>query len=569
MRKLGIFLLVLITLLSIPISAGAVTGAEQVQIQATVSADGSAQITQTVSLHLDQAVEDLEYPVPLEAAGVTLNGSRVAAHKAEKARFINLSRLAGKTAGTVTFTVGYRLADVIESTEEGLLQLQLPLLSGFAYPISSLEFSVAMPMEVTVKPAFTSGYHQSSIESMLDFDYSGAAITGSSYRELKDHETLTLLLSVSEEIFPQTAVELPTLDAVVLTMGILAALAFVYWLIWLRNVTLGLQTDTTAPAGCTAGQLGCVLTLSGPDLPLMVLSWAQLGYVLIHIDRNQLVTIHKCMEMGNERTGFERRCFQTLFSKREHVDTSSRQWALLCRKLRKKTGNLQSFIHPRSGNPLVFRALCAAVGMLSGVCLGLTLGNGAALQWPLVILFGALALVSSWFIQEWPLGLYTCRRNRQWLALLLCGIYLIFSAIAGLFGQGIWVCLCQLLGGLMAAFGGRRTPAGKQAMAQTFGLRRYLRTLPKSEIQRICEKDPDFFHTMMPWAMALGSGKAFAKRFGAAKQPACPYLTTGMDGHRDATEWYELMSAALDAMYLREQKLPVEKLMNILYSFTK
>lgn len=569
MRKLMCVIFTVVTLICISVCASAVTGAEQVNIQATVSADGSAQLTHTVTVHLDQAVDGLSYPIPEQAAGVTLNGSRVAARKDGSVRYINLSRIAGKTAGDYTFTVSYRLSDVIETTEDGLLQLQLPLLSGFAYPVSSLEFSVSMPMEVTLKPAFTSGYHQSSIESMLNFEYSGASIHGTSRKELKDHETLSLLLIVSEEVFPQNIVALPTLDAVVLTMGILAALALIYWLIWLRNFTLRRQIHTTAPAGCTAGQLGSVLSLQGPELPLMVLSWAQLGYVLIHIDRNQQVTLYKRMDMGNERTGFERRCFNAMFSKRDHMDTSSRQWALLCRKLRKNTGNQQAFVHKRSGNPLVFRALCAAVGMLGGVCLGLTLGNGAALQWPLVILFAAGCLICCWYMQAWAYGLFSHNRRGLWLGLSLCALYLILSAIAGLFSQGIWVCLCQLAGGVMAAFGGRRTEAGKQAFVQTFGLRRYLRTLPKSEVDRICEKDPDFYHTMAPWALALGCEKAFAKRFGFAKQPPCPYLTTGMDGHRSAAEWNELMKIAINAMYLREQKLPLEKLMNILYSFTK
>jgi len=569
MRKLFFALLAALLLVCIPISAGAVTGADKVNIQATVSSDGSAQVLQTVTLQLDTPVEDLTYPIPENATAVTLNGSRVSTIASDGVRHVRLSRIAGKVAGQATFTVGYRLNDLVQATPEGLLQLQLPMLSGFPYPVQALDFTVTMPMEVTVKPAFTSGYHLSSIESLMDFDYSGTLITGSAKTELKDHETLAMNLSVSEDIFPQQTVELPSMSAVLIAMGVASVLALLYYLIWLRNLPYFPHKTPTAPAGCTAGQLGSVLSMQGPELPLVVLTWAQLGYVLIHIDRNHLVTIHKCMEMGNERSGFERRVFKAMFSKRNFVDTSGRHWMLLCKKVQKTNVNTLSFLHHRSGNPLVFRGLCAAISLLGGVCLGLMLGSGAALQWPLVVLLAGLGAVAGWFIQQFAYGLFSFQRRQVWVGLSICCVYLIFSAIAGLFGQGVLVCLSQLLGGLMAAFGGRRTEAGKHAMAQTLGLRRYLCSLPKAEVQRLCEKDPDFFHSMLPYAVAMGAGKTFSKRFGAAKQPPCPYLTSGMDGHRTAGEWYEMMRDAINAMYLRQRRQPVEKLQNLFYRFKK
>ena len=47
--------------------------------------------------------------------------------------------------------------------------------------------------------------------------------------------------------------------------------------------------------------------------------------------------------------------------------------------------------------------------------------------------------------------------------------------------------------------------------------------------------DPDYFHTMAPYALALGVHKRFARAFGTRKLSSCPYLTTGMDGHRTAS----------------------------------
>ena len=63
--------------------------------------------------------------------------------------------------------------------------------------------------------------------------------------------------------------------------------------------------------------------------------------------------------------------------------------------------------------------------------------------------------------------------------------------------------------------------------------------------------------------------KAFAKRFGNHGIPTCPYLTTGMDGHRSAAEWSALMRKAVAAMDSRRKQLPKERLQQIIASFQK
>ena len=89
------------------------------------------------------------------------------------------------------------------------------------------------------------------------------------------------------------------------------------------------------------------------------------------------------------------------------------------------------------------------------------------------------------------------------------------------------------------------------------------------DVQQLLRTDPDYFFTMAPYALMFGVSKHFARVFGNRRFSACHYLTTGMDGHRTAGEWYALVNLTLDAMYQRERRLPVEKLMNFLYRFTK
>ena len=47
-----------------------------------------------------------------------------------------------------------------------------------------------------------------------------------------------------------------------------------------------------------------------------------------------------------------------------------------------------------NGNPIVFRALTAGVGLFGGIAVAVALADGAALQGLLMVLFGTLGVVS-------------------------------------------------------------------------------------------------------------------------------------------------------------------------------
>ena len=143
------------------------------------------------------------------------------------------------------------------------------------------------------------------------------------------------------------------------------------------------------------------------------------------------------------------------------------------------------------------------------------------------------------------------------------------SAVAGQIGTGILVVISQLAAGWMAAFGGLRTEEGRHAMYQILGLRRYLRTVDKATLQRICGNDPEYFHTLMPYALALDSGKAFAKRFGNMRIPQCPYLISDAEKPQTADHWCALMRHIINSMNARRKQLGGEKLLGFFQGLTK
>ena len=568
--------LILALCLCIGVFAADDTRATSVNILATVSSGGSCEVTAAVTIHVDTPPEKLTYPVPLNASNITLNGKPVFTEKTEQARLVNLTKTLGGMSGDFSFTVSYSVRSAVSALPSGSedsaqkrVRLELPMLAGFAYPIEQLQFSINLPGTTTQNPSFVSGYHQANIEKDLTYSISGGNIAGRSWTALKDHETLTMYLDATEEMFPQSRVDLPAVEDVTKLIIICVAAALLFWLLFLRNWLPIRDYPAVVPEGFGAGQLGTVLTMEGADLNLMVFSWAQLGYVLLRMDRRGRVYIQKRMEMGNERTAFERKCFSLLFSRRDTVDTGSPAYQRLQQSIRLQKSAPQLF--RGHGRPWVkiFRAIAAVAGLLSGTCFGILLGNMLDFGWVFMILLSVVGLVCGWYIQFWPRGVFLHYRFQLWVAAGLCVLWLALGIAIGEVHLALLAVGIQLIAGFLAAFGGRRTEDGRAAMGQTLRLRWYLRRLSRNQAQQLCRENPEVFFDMAPFAMALGCAGAFARRFGKSRMPVCPYIQASDTRGLTARQWNQLLTQMLDSMTMGQRKKPKDILRAVLRNYMR
>lgn len=569
MRKFVVFVSLLCLLCTLFVGASAATGAKSVNSYATVTADGRCQITLTAAIHLDQPVEKLRFPLPKNAENITVNGSRAKIKREGGLKQVDISGFVGKTAGDFTLTFNYTLPDLVKTNEAGLLELTLPLLSGFAYPVEAMEFTVTLPGEVTAKPAFSSGYHQANIEKDITCTTEGPTITGTSQVALKDHETLVMTLTVTDEMFPRTIITPPDLETVNVIAIVCFVAALLYWILFLRNLPWWPRKLPTPPEGYGPGEMGSVLHLQGGDLNMMVFSWAQMGYLHIRAEKNGPVRLIKQMEMGNERSNFEQRCFKMLFGNRDVANASSRRYGAVYCAVEKLRPNLTALIHPKSGNLMLFRILSALTGLFCGVALGVMLSDGAALQWFLTIVLGGAAWLSSWQIQLWARHLIAPQRRKLWTGLLLCGIWLVIGLLAGQISSAAALVFSQLFAGLLLAFGGRRTPAGKEAMEQAMSMRRYFKTVSAQDLRQIGQNNPEYFHQMMPLAMALGADYAFARSFGKEIVGQCPYISDDINVEMRAGQWRVRIRKILERMNTLPEQTKTEKVIAFVESLRK
>ena len=471
--------------------------------------------------------------------------------------------MVGNVAGDFSVNLHYVLPDVVKEGDDGTLQLSLPLLSGFDFAINTMEFTVTLPGEITTEPAFSSGYHQADIEKDMIYSVSGASITGSFKKTLKDHETLVLTMLVDDTMFPQPVVDVKSTETAMNGALIFAAVALLYWLIFLRCRPAKRIRCAQPPQGFNAGQAGCVMRLQGANLSLMVLTWAQLGYILIFRDRSGRVVLYKQMEMGNERSDYEQWYFRKLFGKRTAVDTTGSAYGELCRTAARKPVGMGEMLQKFCGSLTIYRILLSGVGLCAGLCLALELGQDTQLQGLLIFALCTAGAVSAWLIQAWCADYYLKTRGKLWVALALAVVWLGIGIWAGRTDAGLIFALGIPVGGVLLAIGGRRTELGRQTKEQLLGLHHYLRTVSEDDLRRLCKQYPDYYHTLAPYAIALGAGKAFAKRFGKNPVPDCPYLVVEDAEFTTAAQWHDQLYATVKSMETNARRLPASTLRKI------
>ena len=556
--RCALMLLLCVALMTTAVFAeSSITNASSVSY---ITSDGACQVSLNVTIRLEEAGATPRFALPANAKNVTLNGASVRTYASTVSGEVvmaDLSSLKG-LVGDYPLTFTYTLQDVTV-TENRKLYVKIPMLSGADYSIQAMSFQVTMPGEIIYKPSFSSGYLQTGVESIISYVSGGNMINGSITQALADQETLTMKLQVNEEDFPGKLYIEREGNPEVVYMVICGVAALLYWLLMLRNVPLIRRRETLPPEGITAGELGCRLTMAGVDLTMMIFSWAQLGYVRIMPDRHGRVLIARKMEMGNERTEFENRCFKALFGGANAIDATGMAYAKLYNKVLQTVSGAKELHRRKAGNTRLFRVIGTGVSAFCGVCFAMNLIHRPGLQIFAAAILGVLGVVVGWCIQGAMYRVHIRGKMRLYLGMGCGYVWMILGLISGVFWIGLVTVLVELVLGLMVAYGGRRSDLGLYQAGQILGLRHYLKTISPEDLDRNLENNPDYFFDMMPFALALGVDRSFAKRFGKRNVGHCTYMAARQDRRRDAVEWALLLRKTADRMDRRQRRMLLHK----------
>ncbi len=566
-----VLFMLLFAVLLLPLRAQAASAATRLDYTATINVDGEALVSLTLNLHLEAINQNLTYPLPGTATNITVNGASPATNKSGSLTIVSLARVTGGQPGDYVVTISYSLPKVVtvamktdplnkskQIVDKDNLKLELPLLSGFAYPISAMNYTITLPGEFTSTPDFYSTYQQNGLASELNLLYNGNMLTGSSKSGFNDHESVYMTMTLPPDMFPGVSTYQRTGNPELVPMGILAGTALLYWLLFLRTFPARRESCTIPPEGITAGELDCRLFLKGADLTTMVLCWAQLGYILIQVDGRR-VLLHKRMDMGNERSLFEVRTFRSLFGDRRVVDASSLAYAKTLRKAKSMIPGENTICRSTERQRNIYRYLLCVSQVFCGICMAMNMTSILALQILLSLLFGALAVVTAWQLHK----VAYCTIGRDKAGLITAGVSLLVWLIIGLIAKAVWIslaeCAGQILLGFPAAWGGRRSEVNRHEVAQLRGLKHYLAHMPAEDVQRLLAADSSYYFRMAPYAMALGVLHPFTLAFGKRKLPQCPYIVTRVQGSRKAEDWETLLKDLTSRMDARAKRMEMDR----------
>ena len=553
MGKIAIFFLC-IALLTGTVFADNQT--DQIRSTVTVAADGSAQVVQTAVIHLEEAVEGLTYPVPKGAVNVTLDETPVTTTPSRintSVDLVSLTHLNGVT-GTKTLTFTYTLPNLITYQEpdkefpDGRYLLRVPLLSGFEFPVKSMSFSMTLPKEVEGIPNFYSGYFLQSIESSLVYQMEEGTISGNVTTQLKDKETLHMEMVINPDHFPELVIQEDQSYLHWYAMLGAAVLALVFWLICLPSLPIFHERRNMPPVGIHAGELGSRLTMEGGDLTMLVFHWAQLGYIRIVPDKRERVWLHKRMEMGNERSDFENKCFRQLFGRNQSVEGTGSRYGRLWLSVSRTLDSADQITKGGLWAKGVFRFLAMLVSTLAGAAMGMTLVEDAPWSYVAAVGLGLLGSFTGWKIQAGSMRRHLRLRDGKTMCVVCCFLWLVAGFLTDMMLEAAACVAFQLLAGLFTAWGGRRTPQGRQMACKVLGLRHYLKGIKRDEVKTELDRNPDYFFELAPYAMAMGVDNAFASRFGGRIMPPCSYLDADRSLRRNARGWIYLMQVTAQKM---------------------
>ena len=562
--------LLIMSLICVPVSAE--SGASKIEAFFTVNSEGDCMVSMTVNLRLESADDGLTFPLPLQAENITMNGGSVKTTKNLSAIDVDISKITGGLTGEHRITFDYILPEAVRvgkvETAKNIftrrLQLEIPMLCGFSFPVESFSYVVTMPMgDMPDLPRFSSIYRQEGIESDMARTIKGNQIIGATNTVLNDHEGWTMALFVAGGMFPTVSTYIREGIPELMPMLIIAGVAVLYWLLFMSTWPLIRKRNITPPEGMTAGEMGCHLTLAGSDLTMMVFHWAQRGYLLIQLDGNGRVLLYKRMDMGNERSQYENKVYRMLFGSRRVVEATGQLYADLAIKISGTIPGERTLVKSRFGSMKLFRLILCVAMVFCGICVAMNMTQIFALQIVLSVLFGAFGLVSAWLIQGVAYRTHLRGKVPVYMGLVCVVIWILLGLLCG----QVWIPLGAALGqwalGYLAAYGGRRTDVGRYDAGRILGLRHYLKHIPRDSIGRLMSNDPDYFFNLAPFALALGVINPFAKAFARRKLNQCPYLVSGTHGKRSAEEWAKLLSSTADMMDQRSRRMMVEKWLTV------
>lgn len=497
---------------------------------------------------IDGKIESKDYYFPVKDVKCSTNCSLESNSEAVIVKLGDADRtVIGKQDYTIRYTVKTKDLDLSNHAQ----MFYWNLLTGFDTKVEKLSYKITMPKAFDENEVFTYSGSYGEAEKTLSHKVNGTTITGELKAPLYNNESATIKVNLPNDYFKYPAPKDYTLlcfglGGIVLCVGLFLFFKFG------KDDEVIVTVEFKAPDGLDSASVGYVIdgSVENKDILSLIIDWANRGFLKIH-DRSEGFQLEKLKDMDVENSrGYERVFFDAIFpSDVTMVGEDDLKTGEVAKALNTAKHKLTSSFHndPKrriyTNTSVALQIMMLIMIALPSACFTLLSAYAKyetmSLAWPYGIpSFLLLISCVPWII---------LMRKRY---VLKKSVFLILTMVLVLL-NGIFIALnaflqvvlgCNILGialiGVITAilillmiFMDKRTKQGNRWLGQILGLKEFIISCEKDQIELLAKDDPMSFFAVLPYAYVLGISDVWVKKFESIIIPAPGwYQGTGYNG---------------------------------------
>lgn len=434
----------------------------------------------------------------------------------------------GKHQYTISYTVDTK--DLGISSKEQVLYWNL--LGDFDTTIKHFSYRIEMPKSFDAKNVYTYSGRYGMGDDNLTHNVDGNTISGSTQRMLSNNELATIRVNLPKDYFTYPKPK----DYSMWALGAGIIILIVSGLLFLKfgkDDDVIVTVEFKAPDDLDSASVGYVIdnSVENRDILSLIIDWANRGFLLIHDEKDGFrLEKLKDMDKGNSH-GYERVFFNAIFKDCDIVDEGNLKngnigTALVnAKQMLKHSFNRNPKKRVYSSTSLGLQALMVILIVIPSTILSL---STAYAKYEMIEVAGTYMIPSIILVitcVPWMILMqkrYVMKKTSFFIAcfalLFINGIVVAINSILQLFlGANILIviviAIITLLLLIIMLFMDKRTKQGNRWLGQILGLKEFIISCEKDQIEMLANESPSAFFDVLPYAYVLGVSDVWVKKF--------------------------------------------------------
>lgn len=436
----------------------------------------------------------------------------------------------GKQEYTISYTVKTKDLDLSNHAQA----LYWNLIDNFDTTISNFSYRIEMPKSFDAKNVFTyAGKYGQGDDDVLTHEVSGNVISGELTRPLRNYEGTTIRVNLPDDyfVYPETK------DYSMFALGtgiIILIVSILLFIKFGKDDDVIVTVEFKAPDGLDSASVGYVIdnSVENRDILSLIIDWANRGFLLIH-DEKSGFRLEKLKEMDQDNShGYERVFFNAIFATGNIVEESDLKNTKVSEALANAKHMLKNsfYRNPKkrvySSASLGLQILMVFLIIIPTTVLSVSSAYAKFEIMSIAIPYAipSIALIFTCF--PWVILMqkrYVMKKITFYTStvvlLFLNGVVVALSTFVQYISLGIQlyivltIAIITFLLILLMIFMDKRTKQGSRWLGQILGLKEFIISCEKDQIELLANENPTAFFDVLPYAYVLGISDIWVKKF--------------------------------------------------------